>query len=133
MSVKENNVPLKPVPPPLDGYLALFGFRTQTVTASKTLTVADSGTIFFVASGTVTFTIPAPVDGLFFGFFNRSATAMTISAGSGAQTIIGLNDATNDSVAFSTGGQIIGAACIFVSDGSFWHFIGTDAIAATLA
>lgn len=94
-------------------------------TADYSLAAAgDCGTIFTNrgAGGAVNFTLPtttAAGAGWWCEIFNVAAQNVTITAGT-ADTMIVFNDATADSLAYSTSGQIIGSGARVVHDGTGW-------------
>jgi hypothetical protein len=105
-------------------------------TADYTLTADDGGTIFTTrgAGGNVNFTLPATT-GLSSGwnaeFFSVAAGTMTVTAGT-ADTMVAFNDATADSVAFSTASEIIGNGIRVVWDGTGWlTFVALGAESST--
>lgn len=83
--------------------------REITKTANYTVTSADNGTLFdnLGASGAVVFTLPTLAVGLCFGFHVQADANVTISSAAGDDMVVP-NDASADSVAFSTGGDKIG-------------------------
>jgi len=96
-----------------------------TGSAAVTVVASDSGVIFWnqYASAT-TYTLPTAAlgKGKWFWFFNQGAGGMVISDGE-VDTIVGLNGAAFDTLTFSTGSAMIGAACLAISDGTYWAVI----------
>lgn len=91
-----------------------------------TVTANDNGTLFTTtgATGAVIFTLPTLAAGLSFGFYNTVNQNMTITSAAG-NDIFALNDTAASSVAFSTGGQKVGASARVYSNpaGTAWHFV----------
>lgn len=83
-------------------------------TANYTVLPADNGTFFSTlgAAGAVTFTLPAPLPGLHYTFFNAVDQNMTVAAAANSQ-MIAFNDAAANSIAFSTASEKVGA-CVEV-------------------
>lgn len=108
----------------------------QAKTANYAVVAADNNTLFTTlgAAGAVTFTLPAPVRGLRFRFFNAVDQAMTVAA-AGAGQIITFNNAAAASVAFSTAGNKIGASVEIIasSDGTKWLVLPNGANTMTVA
>lgn len=107
---------------------------TAVTAAAYTVTTAESGTTFTTrgAAGNVNFTLPAtPTTGTWFRFFSVAAGTMTITAGT-ADTMVVFNDATADSIAFSTAAEIIGNGVEVLYDGTGWlTFVHLGAETAT--
>jgi hypothetical protein len=85
----------------------------------------ESGTIFTTrgASGAVTFTLPALAGsyGCYYRFINVVDQSMTIATAAATSYIVGINNATTGvNVAFSTGGEKIGAVVDVYSIGTKW-------------
>jgi len=81
--------------------------------ATYTVLDTDHGTLFTNEgnSGNINFTLPATADlptGWFVEFFSVAAGTLTVTAGT-ADTLVVFNDASADSIAFSTTSEIIGA------------------------
>jgi len=93
--------------------------------ASYTVTADESGCIFTNRGGTVaiTFTLPA-VTGLPIGtnytFYGVSATGYTVASNGSLDNIVVQNDATADTITFTTTSRIIGTACRVIWDGTAW-------------
>lgn len=84
--------------------------KVTEVSGNTTVTAAMNGTLFVVTGGTgVTFTLPTKAVGLCFGFLNQMDQDMTVASAGSADDIVTFNDAGADSIAFSTGGNKIGA------------------------
>lgn len=94
-----------------------FGETQSYKTASFAIAAADKGKTFICNHATVAIdaTLPAPAAGLHFHFFNIGAAAMAVLALASGDNVIAKGDAAADKVAFSTAGQIIGAACSIVA------------------
>lgn len=91
-------------------------------TADYTVTENDNGTLFTNrgATGAVIFTLPATAEkGLRYGFYVVADQNVTVTAGT-ADTMVVFNDATADSVAFSTASKKIGAYVEVYGDGTGW-------------
>jgi hypothetical protein len=90
--------------------------------ADYTVTEADNNTLFTNrgAAGAVVFTLPATAKkGLRFGFHVVAGQNVTVTAGT-ADTLVAFNDATADSVAYSTASELIGGRYIVEGDGTGW-------------
>ena len=98
-----------------------FKVNTATKTADYTVKASESGTFFSTrgAVGTVNFTLPAMASGLNYLFYAAAAGAMTVTSGT-ADKMVADNDVAADSLAFSTGSEIMGGAIQVVCDGSKW-------------
>lgn len=100
------------------------GFLRRVVakTAAYTCTVGDCGTIFTNRGDgdAITFTLPAAADsaGVWYEFIAVADYAMTIAGTAGE--LVTFNDAAANSVAYSTGSEIIGGALRAVCDGTSW-------------
>ena len=83
--------------------------RFQTKTAAYTVVAADNLTLFdnVGATAAVTFTLPVLANGYFFGFRVQADFNVTVASNEG-DNMVAFNDASADSVAFSTGGSLIG-------------------------
>lgn len=93
------------------GYSAPATWTTEIAkTANYTILPSDNGTLFTTtgASGAVTFTLPAIKSGYVFGFLNVVDQNMAIASAAG-DDIVTLNDASADSLTFSTSNEKIGA------------------------
>lgn len=99
--------------------------RRQVVakTASYTVTLDDAGTLFTNrgAAGAVTFTLPAAAraTGIEYMFVAVANQNLIVSDG-GVDSIVAINDAAADSVAFQTASEIIGGGFRVISDGTSW-------------
>lgn len=91
--------------------------RFQSKTADYTVVAADNFTLFdnVGAAGAVTFTLPALANGYFFGFRVQADQTVTVASVAGDDMVV-FNDASADSVAFSTGGQKIGGMVVVYSN-----------------
>lgn len=87
--------------------------RFQTKTANYTVVANDNFTLFdnTGAGGAVTFTLPALANGYVFGFRVVADQNLTVASAAG-DDMIAFNDASADSVAFSTAGQLIGGMVV---------------------
>ena len=83
--------------------------RFLTKTANYTVVAADNYTLFdnVGAGAAVTFTLPTLANGYYFGFRVEANQNVTVASAAG-DDMIAFNDASADSVAFSTGGELIG-------------------------
>jgi hypothetical protein len=83
--------------------------RFQTKTAAYTVVASDNHTLFdnVGATAAVTFTLPVLANGYFFGFRVQADQNVTVASNEG-DNMIAFNDVSADSVAFSTGGSLIG-------------------------
>ena len=91
------------------GYLAGQGGRVQTTTAGAvTVTASDNGTTFWANGADTTYTLPAIQPGLSYLFGMLTDNHLTVASNEGDNIIVG-NDASADSVAFTTAGKQIGA------------------------
>ena len=91
--------------------------RFQTKTADYTVVANDNYTLFdnVGATGTVIFTLPALANGYLFGFRTQADFNLQVSSNEG-DNMITFNDASADSVAFSTSGEKIGGMFIIFSN-----------------
>jgi hypothetical protein len=111
------------------GYMG--GWRNvQAVTGTTyAVTAAESGTLFTNRGGGagVAFTLPAtPYKGLRYGFYTVADFALTVTAGT-AETLVAVNNAAADSLAFSTATRIIGNFIEVIGDGTSWLSIAHPA------
>jgi hypothetical protein len=92
-------------------------------TANYAILQSDNNTLFTNqgALGEVDFTLPPILNGYFFGFRAYAAQTLKVISNEGAN-MIAFNNAAANSVAYSTGGSIIGGAFWVYSDpsGTFW-------------
>lgn len=114
----------------------VIAFPTGTSTAtSVTFTSANYGQDFFWSpSGTATATLPAngAPSGTWIKVYILTNQTTTISAAT-ADTLITVNDANADSVAFSTTSAKIGSCVEFISNGSVWIAVNQGTTAMTIA
>ena len=99
-----------------------YSFQPPTAkTTDYTVTAEDTGKYFTTtgASAAVTFTLPALKAGLTYTFHNTVDYDMTITDG-GNDTLVVLNDAAADSIAFDQASNKIGAGAVVICDGSKW-------------
>ena len=113
-----------------------ISFRMNVVqkAAAYTVLATESGTVFTTGAA-VTFTLPDPADGLVYWFICSNAAAMTVTAAA-ANIFILFNDLTATSIAFSTGGEIIGSGVMVVSDGTYWYgfvHLAAESVTPTIA
>jgi hypothetical protein len=83
--------------------------RVQAKAADYTVTVADNETMFTTAGagGAINFTLPAIEAGLRYQFLNVVDQNMTVTSPT-ADNIVGMNELSADTAAFSTAGEKIG-------------------------
>lgn len=109
--------------------------RFQTKTADYTIVAADNFSQFdnSGASGAVTFTLPTLANGYLFGFRGVANQSITIASAAGDDMVV-FNDASADSVAFSTSSEKIGGGCIVYSNpaATKWHVANFSAGANTV-
>lgn len=96
-----------------DNFIGNVAFPVQkfvTKTADYTVTAADNLTFFdnFGASGAVIFTLPTLANGLSYNFRGRANQNLSVVSAAG-NDIEAMNDLTASTLAFSTGGELIGA------------------------
>lgn len=116
-------------------FIAYANGTTTSTSTSVTFTSAHYGLEFLWSpSGTATATLPAngAAAGSWFIVTVLTDQTTTISAAT-ADTLITVNDATADSVAFSTAGQKIGSSVKFISNGSVWIAINLGSTTMTVA
>lgn len=91
--------------------------RFVSKTADYTVVANDNFTLFdnVGASGAVTFTLPTLANGYFFGFRVQADQNVTVASAAG-DDMIAFNDASADSVAFSTSGEKIGGMVVVYSN-----------------
>lgn len=98
--------------------------REIAKTADYTVTEADNGTLFTNtgAGGAVIFTLPALQAGLVYEFLVVADQTVTVASAAG-DDIVAFNDASADSLAFSTGGQKIGGHLVLRTNaaGTKWY------------
>lgn len=82
--------------------------RYSTKSASYTVVAADNGTTFLADTADATFTLPAIKPGLVFEFLRVDNFELSVASAEGDNMIVG-NDASADSVTFTTDAQQIGA------------------------
>ena len=104
-------------------------------TADYTVKVAESGTLFTNtgATGAVIFTLPARQSLLAYGFLVVADQNLTVVSAAGDDIVV-FNDASADSVAFSTSSEKIGGQ-FFVwcnQAGTKWYVINLSAGANTV-
>lgn len=109
--------------------------RYQTKTAAYQVTTADNGTQFdnTGAAGSVTFTLPAIVPGLMFGFRVVAGQNLVVASNEGTN-IVAFNNASASSLTFSTASQLIGGGLILYSNpaGTKWYAQNISAGANTI-
>jgi hypothetical protein len=125
------------------GYLAGASWRQAAVGADKTLTSADNATYFVSHTADTTYTLPAIAAGLKFAFAQSADFEISVASFEG-DNVIGGNDASGDSITFTTAGEQIGAnvyvEAINVNGTLKWtywirkvNFSTDDVLAATFA
>lgn len=108
---------------------------TTSTSTSLTFTSAHYGlTVFWSPGGTATATLPAngAAAGTWFDVILCTSQTVTISAAT-VDTLITVNDATADSVAFSTANLKLGSNVRFISNGSYWIAINLGSTTMTVA
>lgn len=115
LSVYKNNVNI--------GFGSLQKITVKTGT-TYSVVAADLGTIFTNrgAGGNIAYTLPATSTiavGWHATFYAVAAGTVTVASAVG-DTIVAFNDATADSIAFSTSSEIIGGSVRMVWDGTGW-------------
>lgn len=118
------------------------GNRTLKVLTATTYraTKQDLGVIFTNrgAGGNLALTLPPTIDldlGWWCEVFSVAAGTVTVSSDT-TDTIVASNDATADSIAFSTASEIIGNGLTMVWDGTGWlafMHLGLEAVTAVIA
>lgn len=102
------------------GYNDISSVKNEVAkTSNYTVLAKDAGTRFTNtgASGAVTFTLPTLTVGLAFEFCVVADQTVTIASAAG-DDIVAPNDASADSIAFSTGGDKVGACVQVLSNGA---------------
>lgn len=94
-----------------------------TKAGNYTVLATDNGT-HFTATAAVNFTLPAVARGLRYRFFQTSDNDLTVTAAA-VNTMVTFNDVDADAVAFSTGGNKIGACVEVIANpaGTLWQVI----------
>lgn len=116
---------------------ALSVLPIEATTSSLIMTAADLGKIWTTrgAGGAITFTLPA-VSGLAgrWAIFWNVANQNMIVAGPDEGLVV-KNDLTADSIAYQTGGELIGSAFLAVCDGTSWLVVplAEEAVTVTIA
>ncbi len=111
------------------GRAGIFNLRTVEKTANYTVLNTDGGTVFIANHATVVvnFTLPAVGTnnkGHGWIFCNRGAAGMGVIGGTaGTDKMVIKNDASADSVVYTTSNEKIGAACACFSDGTNYFFM----------
>lgn len=103
---------------------AYVGYPIEAKTANYSVTAADCGKTFTNrgATGAVNFTLPATAEieaGWWARFFVVADQNVTVTSAT-ADTMSVFNDATADSIAFSTVAERIGGGIEVVWDGTSW-------------
>ena len=98
-----------------------FKVNVVTKVADYTVKASESGTFFTNrgATAAVNFTLPAFASGLNYLFYAAADVAVTVTSGT-ADLMIVDDDVAADSLALSTGSEIMGGAIQVVSDGTKW-------------
>jgi hypothetical protein len=109
--------------------------RFQTKTANYTVTAADNLTEFNTlgAGAEVDFTLPAIANGYLFRFRNLAGQTMKVISAEGGN-MVAFNNGAATSVAFSTGGALIGGGVMVYSNpaGTLWMVQNISAGANTI-
>ena len=106
--------------------------RFQTKTSAYTLVANDNFTMFsnVGAAAAVTFTLPALANGYLFGFRVEADQNVTVASAAG-DDMIAANDASADSVAFSTAAERIGGIFVVYPNPGATKWIVEDRSAGT--
>ena len=96
------------------GYKAGVNPRSSYHVANYQVLATENGTLF-LAGAAATFTLPAIKAGLAYTFVNTTNTAMAIASTEG-DNIVKVNDASADSITFSTASEMIGAQATLKSE-----------------
>ena len=90
-------------------------------TSAYTVLATTSGAVFCTTGGTsaTTFTLPAVAAGLNYMFCNTVDYNMIVTS-TDADTMVVMNDANADSVAYQQASELIGGAMEVVCDGTLW-------------
>ena len=96
------------------GYKAGAAHRYSAKAASYTVVEADNGTTFVAHTADATFTLPTIHAGLEYEFVRLDDFELAVASAEG-DNMIGGNDASGDSITFTTAGEQIGARVKVVS------------------
>lgn len=96
------------------GFKAGAGGRQKAVAADHTVLASENGTTFVGHTADNEFTLPAIKPGLSFSFAQSADFELKVTSSEG-DNIIGGNDASGDSITFTTAGEQIGAQVCFES------------------
>lgn len=127
-----------PPPPMVPGlFFGCLPFKSvEAKTADYTVLATDVGKLFTNegAAGAVIFTLPTIAPNLIFGFYVMADQDVTIASAGSNDNIVAFNDASADSIAFSTSGEKIGGAAILMSNnaGTKWLAFNVSAGANTV-
>lgn len=114
--------------------VSMSGSRKVTdLTANTTISATQLNGVITNrgAAGAITVTLPdAPGTGAWLDYRGVADQDITFATNT-ADTLIILNDAAADSLAFSTAGNKIGAAASFIFDGTGWHATDLKGTATT--
>jgi hypothetical protein len=109
--------------------------RFQTKTTNYAMVATDNFTHFdnTGAAGSVTLTLPAIANGYYFGFHAIANFTFAVTSFEGAN-IVAFNNASANTITFSTAGNIIGGGGVFYSNpaGTKWIFENRSAGANTV-
>lgn len=110
--------------------------RFQAKTANYAIVANDNNSLFTNAgaTGTVTFTLPPLANGYFFGFYGVANQTFAVTSFEGGN-IVAANNATANTLTFSTGGQKVGAGLELYSNpaGTAWYVNQSGAYTATVS
>jgi len=108
----------------LGSYYPNANMLESAKTANYTVLTTDNGTLFTNtgASGAVVFTLPTLAAGLVYEFLVTADQSVTVASAAGDDMVV-FNDATADSVAFSTSSEKIGGSLLIFSNsaGTKWY------------
>ncbi len=99
--------------------------KIRAKTSDYTVLASESGSIFtnYGATAAVNFTLPTKADGLVYEFYAAADVGLTVTSDA-VDTMVALNDAAADSVAFSTTSLILGGSFRLFTDGTLWYMQG---------
>ena len=121
----------------LQNLAKITGRQVISKTGDYAVSVNDSGKLIIAnkAGTAVAFTLPAVASskGRTYYFAVLGSGGMTINGPAGTNVIVGKNNAAANTVAFTTASEMIGAACRFWGDGTYYYFMQLSDCTATLA
>lgn len=113
----------------------VLSIPSETHIADYTVLASDAGKLLIANDDTnvLIFTLPAvTVKGVWW-FADLGQYGMRIVGGTADKMVV-FNDAAADSVGYETGGEMIGAACFIICDGTnYYHFdCSNEAVTVTI-